>query len=343
MDSPVLEVAYYDGRSAKARSARLSALGDQVQIEAEGQRLTLPMAAVQWPERTRHGQRVAHLPDGGMLRGHDNAAWDAWMDAHGLGASMTVRLQQSWRAVLASLVLLVAALAAGWVWGVPWAAGHLAHWVPESVESRIGRGALEAIDARWMRPSALPETEQQRLREAFAQAVRRLPADAVPVHQLLFRQSDVGPNAFALPGGTLVMTDEMVKLLNGDADAITGVLAHELGHVRERHGTRALLQVAMVGALSGLVLGDFSGVLAAVPVWLAQSGYSRDAERVADGAALEVLRAAGISPVVMADVFEKLAKHHEQDGRPVMIRIALASHPADAERIRFFREAAQSR
>lgn len=339
MDSSPLSVSYYDGRSAKGRPAQVSWHGDVLLIETEGQRLSVPVNKVQWPERTRHGVRVAHLPDGGMLRGHDSAIWDDWMSAHGLDASVTVRLQQSWRGVLASLVLLVAVLAAGWQWGVPWAAGHAVQLVPTGVEARVGRVALEAIDSHWMRPSRLPEAEQQRLRQAFADALGRLPADTVPAHELLFRQSTIGPNAFALPGGVLVMTDEMVKLLDGNTEGLVGVLAHELGHVRERHGMRALMQVALVGAISGLVLGDFSSVLAAVPVWLAQSGYSRDAERAADQVAVEVLRGAGLSPAVMAEVFEKLAKHHGGD-EDSMLGIALASHPADAERIRFFRDAA---
>jgi Zn-dependent protease with chaperone function len=168
----------------------------------------------------------------------------------------------------------------------------------------------------------------------------------------------------------MVMTDELVELVGRDDKVITAVLAHELGHVRHRHGIRMLVQATALSGLAAMVVGDFSTVLAGVPVLLGQASYSRDAEREADREAVLILKAAGISPAVMLTLFEKIAAQQRSEaassgkagksGEPVEpgearpsgdklpdqesgLGIAFASHPADAERIRYFLEAAGER
>ena len=183
-------------------------------------------ARIRWPERTRHGVRVAELPDGASLHCADARAWDAFALACGRGDGWVVRAQQSWRGVLASLAALVALLAALYVWGVPWAARRRAGADAGQRRPRRRRGRRCARStSELMQPSELPAAEQQRLRERLrARAGRAAGAARVPAHRIEFRSSRIGPNAFALPGGTIVLTDELVKLVDGDAAVITGVL-----------------------------------------------------------------------------------------------------------------------
>ena len=362
---PLLAVDYFDGRSARARPVTLGCRGGTLHIDGEGLALRVPLSAVQWPERTRHGARVAHLPDGASLHGADPSAWDAFVRACGQGDSAVVRLQQSWRWVGASMAALVLVLAGLYHWGVPWAARAVVAATPLSVDLALGEAALASLDAQMLQPSRLNPARQQRLRAAFAQALAAQPAGSVPAHHIEFRRSRLGPNAFALPGGTIIVTDELVLLLDappggdtlvGSPDhTLIGVLAHELGHVRQRYGLRMVVQVAAVGVLASAVLGDFSTLLAGAPVLLGQAGYSRDAEREADAEAVQVLRAAGISPRVMVAFFDQLAAADARAASapagtaPAEAReagwlgIAIASHPADAERVRYFNDAAGPR
>jgi Zn-dependent protease with chaperone function len=157
-----------------------------------------------------------------------------------------------------------------------------------------------------------------------------------------------------------------VELVGRDEKVITAVLAHELGHVRHRHGLRMLIQATALGGLAAVVVGDFSTVLAGVPVLLGEASYSRNAEREADQEAVRILKSAGISPAVMVTMFEKIAAQRSEaaksgkagksgesvEGAPPgdklpeqesWLGIAFASHPADAERIRYFTEAAAER
>jgi predicted Zn-dependent protease len=87
-------------------------------------------------------------------------------------------------------------------------------------------------------------------------------------------------------------------------------------------------------------------VLAGVPALLGQMAYSRDAEREADAESVRLLRAAGLSPAVMVEFFERMQAWRDSDagrklGADIDVGIAFSSHPADAERIAFFRDAAR--
>lgn len=358
---PGLHATYFDGISARARPVTLQLDGAVLQIAGEGIHRTLPIADVQWPERTRHGMRVAHLKGGGSVQCADASAWDNWCRNHGLRDSLVVTAQQSWRWVLGSVVALLVIAVAVQQWGLPVIARAVVAVMPMSVDAALGEASLALIDEHLMRPSKLPASEQARLRAALAQAAGAAPAGTVPAWQLVFRQSRIGPNALALPGGTLVMTDEMVELVGRDEKVITAVLAHELGHVRHRHGMRMLVQATALSGLAAVVLGDFSTVLAGVPVLLGQASYSREAEREADAEAVRILKAAAISPEVMVTLFDKLEEKMNKEskdpagnmgksengsklpGQDSWLGVAFASHPSDADRVRYFREAAAGR
>ena len=341
-----LAASYFDGRSAKAHSVEVWLSGDQLHIAGQAVARSINISDVQWPERTRHGRRIAHLADGGLVQTDDPAAWDAWQAAHGRSDSLVVKLQQSWRAVVASILLLVALLGAIYAWGLPLLADAVVSAIPRAFDASLGDSALAAIDSRLMLPSQMSADEQRRIELAWRQATAALPPGAAPQSTLVFRKSRIGPNAFALPGGTIVMTDELVELVDGDTQVLTAVLAHELGHVEHRDGLRMLVQVTVLGSISSMLLGDFSTVLAAAPALLGQAQYSREAEHQADVYSLRVLKAAHIAPSSMVKLFDKLAEQRNKDKPKAnekpeesLLGIAFASHPTNEERIAFFKQA----
>jgi Zn-dependent protease with chaperone function len=342
-----LQVLYFDGQHARPVQGLLRWDPKSLTLhDNQAPHAVLAQWAhgdVQWPERTRHGIPVAHLQGGGSLQALDGALWNAWQAEFVAPDSLVVRLQQSWRGVAASLAAVVVCLFALWHWGLPWGSQALLSVTPMTVDRAAGEIALRAIDEQWMRPSELPAEKQAALRKAFDQLVNESLGAQAPGHELLFRKSKIGPNAFALPGGGVVMTDEMVELVDHDEAVLLGVLAHELGHVHHRHGMRMLIQGSAVGLIAGLVWGDASSLLATVPIVLGQASYSRDAERQADQFAADVLVAAGRPPSVMVRLFERLEDDRKEqqggDNPWSAVGIAFSSHPADEERIAFFKNA----
>ena len=72
-------VDYFDGRRAKPLTSTLRREGDQAVLTTPEGELRLPWQDIEWPERTRHGGRTAHLASGGSLHSADGPAWDAWL------------------------------------------------------------------------------------------------------------------------------------------------------------------------------------------------------------------------------------------------------------------------
>lgn len=335
-----LPAQFFDGASARPDAVEARVMGDELCIwRASGAPLRVPLRDVQWPERQRHGARVVHLPEGGALHFADALAFDHWSRRSRVSESWVVKAQQSWRWTAGGALALILLCGGMYLWGLPIAARATLAFVPLSVDAQLGDMAMASIrEEGWLKPSALPPTRQQALRTAWERAAAKAPPGTAPI-VLHFHKSRMGPNAFALPGGHVVLTDEMVELVGGDEEVIVGVLAHEAAHVSRRHGMRMLAQTTLLGGISSVAFGDFSGLLATAPAMLGHLGYSRDFEREADGDAIALLQANGISPAVMATLFERLQAHQKDDGAPDL-PIALGSHPPDAERIARFRDAA---
>jgi Zn-dependent protease with chaperone function len=361
-----IEALLFDGRNARPRPVSLRVDGDQLSAASRGEDdvpvvWQWPLRQVQWPEQTRHGQRVIALRSGERLQAVSAADFDAWTASLGHRDGLVVRMQRSWRATLAALVALLVVLAAAYQWGVPLAARAVLVFVPEAVDRAVGEQVFEAVKAQWFKPSRVPPGQQAQIRRAFASAltaaypglsassIRDQPesastqrpdqARAPQPWRIEFRAADkaLGPNAMALPGGTIIVTDALVELLADRPDALLGVLGHEWGHVRLRHGMQGLARAAFVAAAAGLVLGDFSTLLSAAPVLLVQLAYSRHFEREADVESVRMLRASGHSPRAMVEFFQRL----DRSLGDRLVPVALASHPDNAERVRFFEDAAR--
>lgn len=338
--SPRLCLQYFDGRHARVQRAEIWREGQELLLQPElGALQRHALRRVQWPERQRHGQRQALLPDGGVLSCTEAADWDRWARAAGLRESMAVHWAQSWRLTLTAGLLLMGLLILLWWQGLPLAARAITELVPAPLEAQLGERTLESLDGLLLKPSALPATRRATITQDFAGLVARARArgEPWPEYQLVFRQAGdkLGPNALALPGGTLVLTDALVELLADQPDALAGVLAHELGHVRGRHSLRMTVQAGLASALGALMLGDFSGVLASAPALLRSQAYSRELEQEADAAALQLLRGDGRDPRVMLVFFDRIERQRPEQ-RSSVWATAIASHPSGEQRRRFF-------
>ena len=350
-DAPTeVAVDYFDGRSARAHAARVRVVGTDLVITGEDVHRVEPLASLRWPERTRHGARLMHLSDGASLHCRDSLEWDTWSAAAaGRRDSIVVRAQQRWKWVMVSVAVLIGLVWVSYGQLLPLAARGLVALMPATADEALGEAALSSIDGSGlMKPTTLSDDRQRAVRTAFAQAVARLPAGDVPSYHLEFRQSTIGPNAFALPGGPIVLTDELYERVDGDHDILVGVLGHELGHLRHRHGMRMLVQASVLSAVAAALYGDFSTLFSQIPVLLGQASYSRGFEHEADVDSVRLMKANGISPAVMARFFVKVrqpkpgAKAASAAALP-HLPIALASHPADQERIDYFEQAAGER
>jgi len=215
----------------------------------------------------------------------------AAIDARASNVDRTGTVQRRQRAsvigwTLAATVSLVAVA----YFGVPALAEKLAPLVPAAIDRRLGdavdmqvRGILDTRKSGDAFECGAASVEQPG-RAALDKIVHRLEAAAglpAPLRSFVVRRSEA--NAMALPGGQVYVFRGLIDKAD-NADEVAGVIAHEIGHVAHRDGTKAVLQAGGLSLLFGMLLGDFVGggavVIAAKTVL--QSSYSREAEAAAD-------------------------------------------------------------
>ncbi|PLT16911.1 MULTISPECIES: M48 family metallopeptidase [Ralstonia] len=304
---------YFDGRTSRAQPVRLAVeAGEAVLFDPEGTPLRrAPLSTLRVSERVKHAPRLITFADGAFCEIGDaaeQAALNALLHRTGYHEGWVVLAQNSWKLALGALVAMILVLVLGYRYGLPWGAKVVANLVPQRVETQLGHGTLRALDERWLEPSKLPAAQQQRIRARFA--ALRTPHEATHTYNIVFRDAGkLGANAFALPGGDIILTDALVTLV-GEGDGLTGVLAHEAGHVEYRHGLRQLIQSSAIGATAALLFGDVSSILAGVPAAMLTLRYSRDYERDADRYAARMLQENGLSVGAFADVLQALEDTH---------------------------------
>lgn len=336
---------YFDGRSAALQAVQLEVREGMLRIAGNALALAYELGKLRLAEPFLHAPAVLYLPDGGRCEVSDPQARADLAAALNFKPTLVMRWQRHWYAALAALVMLLGVGAFVWWYAIPLAAEQIASNIPPSLDEKIGASALRGLEAKAFQPSRLSEQRIAQLRAVLAEV-----SPAAPRHrlQLLVRDAPaLGPNALALPDGTIVITDQMVKAIYEDSSfspeqshaALAGVLAHEVGHVQRRHSVRVLARSSLTAAASAAMFGDFSAVAAGLPAVLANLHYSRSMETEADTYAIDTLHGKQWSTEPLADLFVWLDRVNDaspQKSMPKWMRQSLpyaSTHPGSAERI----------
>jgi len=281
--------------------------------------------------RLGSGKRLIDLPDDSRLETDfqhleqhlpKKASNTFWHAVHFAEGHKLVILLAFIGIVFASLALLK--------YGVPIAAKYAALATPPEIEHDLGKQTLDALDHEklgYFTASELSDTRKIAIQNALATLCQK--TGECPNYQLTFRKSPaIGANAFALPGGYVIMTDELVTLAKND-DEITAVLVHELGHVKGRHALRQTLQGTISGLIVIAITGDVSAIAAGLPALILNMSYTRELEADADDYALQALSKACVPAKSFATILLRLEKTHSDVSVPEMI----SSHPDTKARI----------
>ncbi|GAA6150978.1 M48 family metallopeptidase [Pseudoteredinibacter isoporae] len=210
--------------------------------------------------------------------------------------------------------------------GLPLLAKELSPRIPEDVRLSLDEQALKQMEG-YFKESDLNQEQQTLLNQAW----QRLPNNERYI--LISKNSPaMGANAFALPGGHILVTDELVSALNNENE-ILAVLAHEAGHVEQYHGLRNVIQSLGTVALLTVIVGDISAlaetVLVSGPVLFQQLSYSRDLEREADQFSITQLKELQVpSSCLGAGLNHLMASHGFKDVTDVIVEDAKLS-PAE--------------
>ena len=207
--------------------------------------------------------------------------------------------------------------------------------VPPAMEEAVGKESLDELKLE------LDFVEDSPAAENLAAIAKPL-LDVLPrgQHWKFYIVEEKSPNAFALPGGHIVVTSGLLALADRPEEVL-GVVAHELAHVMHKHGFRKqiasagpilVFQIFLSGKSSGLaILGGGSALLV-------NQSFSQEFEKEADDAGWKYLVAANLDPRGMIEMFRKLQKAEAAQKNLALLPKVFASHPDVDKRIGLLEE-----
>lgn len=314
------------------------------------------------PPRLANTRRRLALSNGAAFVTQDNESIDALAERaraitrssvggvkSGYRGNWLYRLESHLGAVAACFVAIIAIAALTLVYGIPIAAKRIAYAVPQPVQNSMSEGTLELLDSLYLSPSELSREEQARVLALASDAIEGVGITSYAVEL----RTGIGPNAMALPDGTIVITDDIVELCANDNELLA-ILYHEIGHLQNRHLLRRVLQSSFVSLGLILMSGNVETIdsLIALPTFYLDMSYTRGFEIEADRYALQSLKDRGLGVDNFSAIMNKLEDslsriYVDEDADEPTSRTArrqqkllkyFASHPLTAERLALVEE-----
>lgn len=339
----MIKASYFDGMSAAAHEVELRGEGDHLVVEGGTLLRRFTRSASRMAEPFAAAPNVVEFSDGSHceIPAGERAALESLMQ---YTPSRIERWQSRWPAALAAIVAMIGFLALAYYKGIPALTQVIVDNMPVSAEKQLGDAAQPTFEKQFLQPSGFSD---QRLAEIHAIFDRVKPAARrMPVRLIVRAAPLIGANAFALPNGTIIVTDDLVKALIGDgevpaaAEALAGIFAHEIGHVEHRHSVRGMAHSSFILAGSWALFGDFSAVAAGLPAVIGKMSHSREMEHEADRFGGLTLKRAGMSASALGDALLAIEAYatqnpNAQTALPGWMRVSLdfvSSHPGTTER-----------
>ena len=333
-----VDAVFYDGMCSAPRPTELTLTPTgSIIVRLEGGHIEFQSHNVRISTRVANTPRSFYFPDGSKCESLENDKIDEFIGWRGTASGRWLHLLESSWHYFAIIAVLIAVIVGAFIRvGIPALAERAAHNIPSSMDAALGEQVLATLDATVFEPSILEASRRERLNSYLIEITEAVGGEHH--YQLEFRRSErIGANAFALPSGIIVITDELLKFSENDRELIA-VLAHEVGHVVNRHVLRQAIQSSVVTLLIGTLTGDVisvSTLAATIPAALLEAKYSREFESEADRFAIQYLTQKNISTQHYVAILIRLDQSHSVEKRTTGF---LDTHPASSERISLLEE-----
>ncbi len=243
-----------------------------------------------------------------------------------------------WKGILYTLGFVVSALAL-----VAWQHDRVTTWAANRVsmetEQKIGKSVLKSLnpEANFLSQGEAVKTVQN--------IGRQLAAGSRYQYQW-YVSKDPNVNAFAIPGGIIVVNSGLLKLADSPNE-LAAVLAHEVQHVEQRHALKNMMNSAAMATVMLVVLGDANAVVMMMAHQVSAQYFNRQVESDADIKGVQLLHDRNIDAGGMLSFFRKMdaGLDNKNDGtkepskeEPSEVASWFSSHPDTLVRIRAIEE-----
>lgn len=259
--------------------------------------------------RLGNSARYISFPNGAQFESIENEAIDKMLAQFSSGKEkgLAHKLESTKYFIVLTVVSVVLFAWLFIQYGIPGLSKHIAELLPDDASHHLGQGVLEVMDKSWFESSQLSKVRQEELRTLYKKLIKNIKGSED--YKLVFRLGGkIKANAFALPNGTIVFTDELVELSENDLE-IAAIMLHEIGHLQSRHSLRATIQQFSLAMFAMVITGDVStssSIVTAIPLMLVESGYSQEMEIEADTFSLNHMEKHQIDKNYFVTMMQKL-------------------------------------
>ncbi|MDQ9128639.1 M48 family metallopeptidase [Serratia fonticola] len=326
----ILEGHYQCPGRAAQQAARLllNDMGDGVTLQYDGEHRYFSLAQITVSESLGRIPLTLTFPDGGRFVPADDASFRQWFYQR-RSPGLVHRLERYKRGVLLTLLLTVLLTLAYVFLVLPWASSEIAMRIPTVAEQKLGKHTLDFLQTSGFKPSQLPAEKQQAIQKLFLQVMpEQMRQERTPLTLKLLAVPEVA-NAFMLPDGTLVITDDLAKLATND-DGLAAVMLHEMGHHAYRHPMRMVVRSSLVALTFMWMTGDVSGIgdtLLQSASFVHEMQFSRSVESEADDWAIAEMQRQGRSLLAMEDLYRALQQAASTSTVALEVPEWLSTHP----------------
>jgi beta-barrel assembly-enhancing protease len=328
---------YYDGTSSVRHEVILSPLPNRLEIRGVGELpdpLSWPFDKLRWaqPPNAQGRARLALQGDHAARLELDNPEYIAAI-RQAYPAIDKAGKDQGGRRKLAMVVgISVASIGIAVFAAATILPPFLAPLIPASIERAMGEATVEqVIDLVGLlekkKIAVCPSGSKHPAMERFRQRLASAAGINGPLTVTVVNAKMI--NAFAAPGGQIVVFRGLIDFVH-NPEELAGVMAHEIGHLIHLHPTKGLIRhIGLTGTLDLLLAGGGQGIMGTATGLMLRSAYSRDAEREADDAALQILQRANIQTSGVISVFKRFST--ELPELPKSLKL-FSSHPLSKDR-----------
>jgi hypothetical protein len=328
----VIPAILYSTSCSDARTVQLTFTKNEIKISDSANAEFFLLSNIDWLSPLGNLPHEIRLPNGGLIRIDNHHDLTPFLGHKNLLIS---RLEQHKLFCIIALFLVPICLYVIIEQAIPAAARAVTPLVPDLVLTEIDQQVMTILDKTLLETSQLDVKSQLTLgdylsNESYSSTLM------LDNYTLNYRYSEsFGANAFALPGGSIVVTDELYALLKDDRQALIAVLLHEIGHVEHQHGLQLIAETAATTLLMTYFFGDMEGIVetfTGTALTVIHNKFSQQLEKEADTFAVAQLKNLGIPPKSLGDALSKLVKNNDNNK---LLEKYFSSHPSIKERIEF--------
>lgn len=353
----MIQANFFNAQRSQLMSSTLSIDAHHVAVHSELAQRNFSRDQVQVAEAYENAPLILQFKDGSHCEISDQQDKREVLSLLNYQLTAVERWQANWKIALLAIILVMGFFYTAYRYGGPEIAKLVVPMVPQAADHYLGDQAQKFLGTAYFTPTKTSDPQYTQIAMVFRRIKPASPR--IPLTLEVRESEKIGPNALALPNGTIFVTDEMLALLSKEGEQLSaageqelaGLLAHEIAHVELRHSMHNLVQTSLMTVLVGSMIGDFSSLAATAGTTVLSAQYSQEKESEADAYAIRVLQSTGISPLHLAHLFESLENYSatkngkKRDKLPSWlgdpVEDFLSSHPPSKQRIEKFKQAAQ--